>query len=145
MNGLSWLLYLSGVSGSVSSTFVVFGVLMIIVVAVVNLVSFFKAVERYDNITNSWHIKDEVKGEIIERFKIPVLVHTRLFLFAVFLIFISNLIPTRDTVLMIAASEIGEATLITPENKATFDRLRAVVDTELEGLINRNVPNQNNE
>ena len=84
-------------------------------------------------------------GEIIERFKIPVLVHTRLFLFAVFLIFISNLIPTRDTVLMIAASEIGEATLITPENKATFDRLRAVVDTELEGLINRNVPNQNNE
>lgn len=144
MNGLSWLLYISGVSGSVSSTFMVFGVLMIIVLAFVNIVSFNKAIRRYDIITDSWHIKDELKGEIIERFKIPVLVHSRLFLFAAFLIFISNLIPSRDTVLMIAASEIGEATLITPENKATFDRLRAVVDTELEGLINRNVPNQNN-
>lgn len=48
---------------------------------------------------------------------------------------LSTLIPSQETIYLIAASEIGEQVVETPEAQETFDRLQRLVDQELDRLL----------
>lgn len=110
MNNLSWLIYLADVAGSVGG-FIAFISVMCGIASVLSLVIYIVAAAHDEETVAS-------TARIWMRRAIPGLIVSGL---------IAGLIPNRQTVLMIAASEIGERAM-------TSTQVAGVVDPSLELL-----------
>ena len=125
MNSLSWLIYLANVTGSLSGFFtfitVVCGVggLLFAVIAIINLLD---TTDSYSRPLDSQQLEQRVtRGKGCKK---------AAYFFAVGLVIsgmLSALSPDRKTVLLIAASEIGEKVI-------TNQKVQGVIDPSVELL-----------
>jgi hypothetical protein len=131
MNGLSWLIYLAGATGSLSTFFTIVCVIAGILTAVLSIVALV-SLEK----TNARGVE---KSELVLKEQEEVHRSARkwamrfgllFFLFGV----LNSILPDRRTVLLIAASEIGERTLKSDQMAAVGNRLANVVDPGLDLL-----------
>jgi formate hydrogenlyase subunit 3/multisubunit Na+/H+ antiporter MnhD subunit len=124
MNNLSWMIYLAGVSESLSGFFVFITVIFAILTAIATIVSVVNAVEtdaynrRYSD--NTLTYKRSLKKSA---FKIAITA----FICMIIAGSTSALLPSRQTVLLIAASEIGERVV-------TSERAQSVIDPSVDLL-----------
>lgn len=131
MNNLSILLYLAETLGSLGTAMTVFGVVGLILVGGTLFASTIEmsAQSRYNN-------KNRETGEIMydkdylnaKRWKDTAL---RWLWLPVVLFFVSMLMPSRETIYMIAASEIGEEAIQTPEFAKMRKMLNQYLDEQL--------------
>lgn len=98
MNSLSWLLLLTDIFSNISALSVIFSILGVILLF--GLCAYYDCV--YDRAYP--HIKSFLVGLSV-------------------VISISILVPSKNTMYMIAASEVGEKALKTPEAKELYDLL----------------------
>jgi len=124
MNNLSWMIYLAGVSESLAGFFVFITVIFAILTAIATIVSVVNAVEtdaynrRYSD--NTLTYKRSLKKSA---FKIAITA----FICMIIAGSTSALLPSRQTVLLIAASEIGERVV-------TSERAQSVIDPSVDLL-----------
>lgn len=110
MNDLSILLYLAGVSGNLGS----FLALASIGAGASLLLSFIFYKSR------DYPCQGVAEGEFAPWNK-------ALLVLCLCIGLVSNLVPSKETVYMIAASEIGEATLLSDESKELYGDLKKVI------------------
>ena len=141
MNSLSWLIYLAGVSQSLS----VFLVLLCVVSATVGmLLTVIAIVCLGTRDSNGYALANDRYQDRQEIHKSAKRWAVRFgILFVVFGMF-SNLLPERKTVLLIAASEIGERTLNSEKMAAVGARVNSVIDPSIE-LLNTWIVKQTEE
>lgn len=110
MNSLSWLLWLSDVTpkiGAITGTFAALGALAAIVLTALGL--FLKADSNY---TSNY----EQRSASVEMARLScVSAAKRVWPIAIVAMLISAIMPDKTTVLAIAASEVGQTTINTPE------------------------------
>jgi hypothetical protein len=124
MNNLSWMIYLAGVSESLASFFAFITVIFAIVAAISAIVSVVNAVEtdpynrRYcdDTVAYKRSLKKSAFKIAITTFVCMIIAGST-----------SALLPSRQTVLLIAASEIGERVV-------TSERAQSVIDPSVDLL-----------
>ena len=124
MNNLSWMIYLAGVSESLASFFAFITVIFAIVAAISAIVSVVNAVEtdpynrRYcdDTLAYKRSIKKSAFKIAITTFVCMIIAGST-----------AALLPSRQTVLLIAASEIGERVV-------TSERAQSVIDPSVDLL-----------
>lgn len=123
MNSLSWLIYLANVAGTLSG----FLVFICVVFGLVTIVCFIAGLVHLEESPNRYPLE----GEDLETyrkcrktlFKASGFFFVLLFLFGV----TAAVIPDRQTVLLIAASEIGEQVV-------THQRVQGVIDPSIDLL-----------
>ena len=123
MNTLSWLIYFGDVLDGL-------GKLLMFVVAVLFLGSTafvggtcLWAMDRFDGLAERrWTASRKLWLRLL-KWNLPLLV-----VFALFTI----LVPSKTTFYMIAASEVGETTVKTPEAQVILDKLRAKIERYLD-------------
>ena len=109
MNSLSWMLYLADAGGSLAATFLFVGVVM----------SLLAALWLYGRVV-----------EDAETFPPKIL-----YLGAVSVFLLAALIPSRDTVYAIAASEMGEEALKSKTATKAMQALDKWLDKQIEGNV----------
>lgn len=119
MNDLSWFLYFVDVSQRVMPLVVVFGAMLALVGLVippkgVTMFSFdhehpFQGVGRLKNVFIGWCVA---------------------LVFAV-------MIPSEDTLYMMAASEGGEAVVTSPQGKEVLDKINTIINNQLDELAKK--------
>lgn len=110
MNSLTWLIYLTAMIGKVSALFIVGGVFIGVLIA-------FRALcvaIQHDH------------GALEE---ISVVPKTRYVVIAILCIFIGNILPDRDTMVLMAASEVGQRVLSNDKVTATLDPALDLLNT----------------
>jgi hypothetical protein len=118
MNSLSWLIYIANVSVSLGGFFtflaVVCGFAAVVVIIIITV-----CVLDTDYYGRSLPNDQLAKRDIIHKGlkKTAIITATGMFLFGTF----STLMPDRETILLIAASEIGEKVVQTEQVKGVFD------------------------
>lgn len=125
MNNLSWLIYIAGIVESLSS----FASFIAVVFAIISIISAIVAILHISETTPSG--RTSLTGTDLENCRNIRRNFTKLS-FAFFLCMIitgilSSLTPNRQTVLLIAASEIGERVL-------NSERMQGVIDPSVEFL-----------
>lgn len=114
MNSLSWLLYAADVSGQLD-LFLFCGACLFALTSVFTLIGS----------VGGWDCEsDEAKSAMWK--------HAKIFLpcFCLFFI-ISGVVPSKETMYLIAASELGEAVLETPE----LDKVRQIINGKLDSFM----------
>jgi hypothetical protein len=90
MNSVSWFIYIAQVAGSLGAMFMAFGIIGLIGIGIYFLVgSIVQSIESGDN----WK---------------PITVQMRYLVAVIGFIFIGNLMPEKNTMYAIAASQVGE-------------------------------------
>jgi len=112
MNNLSWLIYFAEVAERLTPLLVGFGFLFLVVSGIFIIV---KGIDAAHGLAQKGTWKKGLYGVC----------------FAIILIFLGNLFPSQKTIYMIAASEVGEQVIKTPEAKEVFDSLKARILDEL--------------
>ena len=131
MNGLSWLIYLAGSTTGFSTLFTLCSIFVGIVTLILICISF-ATLDKKDSsgrrLTNEALCDHEQLHDTCKKGAIKTAM--------VFVCFgvLSALMPSRQTVLLIAASEIGERTLKSEQMAAVGNRLTNVVDPSIELL-----------
>ena len=116
MNSLSWLIYLADVAGNLDSFF--FALMIVsIIAAVIWVIVMFSALDENEGPTfwRPWR-------------RIGYFVIAPLFFTGVIL---GSVVPSRDTVYAIAASEMGERALRTPTADRAFKALNSWLDRQI--------------
>lgn len=120
MNQVSWLIYLSDISDKIGGLLVFFGFVVLIVAAAYFIVSLVQLdnLSKYNN--GNAENKEVLKIAVKTRRFIPALIVLSSFfwLMAVFA-------PSKDTVLAIAASQVGEQVLKSPTGNLATQALDA--------------------
>lgn len=114
MNTLSWLLYAADVAGSLGEM-VFAGFVCCILACVVAAFVFFCSLEDHND------------AAIDASKRIARIFGT----WAVILFLIQAVVPSQKTIYLIAASEMGEEIIMTPE----MEKLRDVLNDQLDGLL----------
>jgi hypothetical protein len=122
MNTISIFLYLADVIGKISFIFVMMGLVLI----ACSVVWFISTAIYNENQNYSWS-----KGE---KKPYPVKQSTKLVALAFLLFTIAGLIPSKDTMYLIAGSEIGETVVSSPEAKEILKDIRDVIGHQLNEL-----------
>lgn len=131
MNSLSWLIYLAGATGSLSGflTFVV--VVLALLTAMLTLVALFTLDEtdKYGDLLSEAELNNVRRTHGVSR-------RSAIRFGILFLVLgtATSLLPDRKTVLLIAASEIGERMLTSDRMARLENRVASVVDPSLELL-----------
>lgn len=108
MNQVSWLIYLSNISGNLGALFVFFGICIAVVTCIYFGYSFFLH-DKFER----WEKGAEVDACLKEAAKIRARTPYWIALSFVFFI-LAAFTPDQETVLAIAASQVGEQLLKTP-------------------------------
>lgn len=116
MNQLSWLIYFAGVSQSLSTFFILFGVIFFFGPLLLALIM---------------HLHTTPSGDITIDSETPVLWRGKILAFGLFLMMAGNLMPPRDTVYAIAASEVGERVLHSETGNKAVMALNAWLDKQI--------------
>jgi len=123
MNTLSWLMYVADVLPSVGVLFAVLGVAAVGATGIMLVIgASMREYEKYDS-------PQHAAGRALQRaglLKVLPLAFP-LILFAV-------VIPSKQTILMIAASEMGETVVKSPEAQEIFTDLKTILKQQLEAL-----------
>jgi len=109
MNNLSWLIYFAEVAGNIKFFFNFAGILVFLTCLYVMISSYIED-QFYDK---NWK---------------KVIISTA---FGAILVIVSLIVPSQKVIYMIAASEVGEQVIKTPEAKEVFDSLKARILDEL--------------
>lgn len=119
MNDLTWLLYLVDISQNIAPLVVMSGIAMLVIGFVIppkGIQPFgldhdypFQGVGRLKNVFIGW---------------------------CVAVIFVC-LIPSGETMYMMAASEAGEAALTSPQGKEVLDKIDLIINNQLDALANK--------
>lgn len=119
MNDLTWFLYLADVSQNFGPLVVMFGIAMIVIGPVIppkGVEPFgrdhdypFQGVGRLKNVFIGW---------------------------CVAVVFVC-LIPSEETMYMMAASEAGEAAFTSPQGKEVLDKIDLIINNQLDALVNK--------
>lgn len=115
MNGLSWLIYLADVAGSVGFAFTVATVIGIVVVAICLI-----AVP----ISEGEAIADENRPKWLSVLKTFSAI-------AIVGFFLGGITPSKETVYAIAASEMGEQVVTSPTGQKAIKALEAWLDRQI--------------
>lgn len=119
MNDLTWFLYLVDISQNIAPLVVMFGIAMLVIGFVIPP----KGVQPF-----SFDHKYPLEG--IGRLK-------NVFIgWCVAVIFVC-LIPSEETMYMMAASEAGEAALTSPQGKEVLDKIDLIIKNQLDALANK--------
>ena len=110
MNELSWLLYLAQVSTNIMVLCTFAGVFSLFAAGFFFLCGI---------------VEDDKRG--FQMAKKP-------FIFGVVAIMIATFVPPKETVYMIAASQVGEAVINSPEGQKSIQTLQKILDTYLKNL-----------
>jgi len=114
MNTLSWFLYLASISSGFSQF------LLVIAIGLATILVIYNAVAALYN-------------SVEEK---PQKVYGVKFMYVAALAgFLSILVPNKDTLYMIAASEVGEMVITSPENQEVFGKVRTLINTKLDEAI----------
>jgi hypothetical protein len=124
VNKLSLLLYIADVTEKLSSYLWTFGLLVLLSYVGLNVA---QAV--------STATFNEERGSSVSQYRTHGLIRNKLIVVGVVLIMISSVIPSRQTMYLIAASEIGETVILSPEMTETVGKMKAVIDKKLEEFI----------
>lgn len=130
MNSLSWLIYAAGVVQSANF------IIASLVILIIPLLLLFKLLGAFDN-TDYKFVKGEmVKVEMGSNFPFSV----RQLIAAWFVLaFIGTVVPSRQTIVLIASSEYGEKILSNPKIgeivDPSIDLLKTWIEKEKEKLI----------
>lgn len=113
MNTLSWLVYAAEISGNISAVLFVAAIMFIIVGG-------FAAAISGDRILFSEETRDSVRG-----------CYRRWFPVAAVAIVLAAFLPSKTTIYLIAASEIGETVVTSPDAIEMMTGLKAVIKKRL--------------
>jgi hypothetical protein len=124
MNDLSWLIYLAEVSGSLSSLTQGISIIGFFSVVISLLAGFMWMAEKNGYIH---HERDKVSFPkvVVDYIKI-VLPLTIIFSF------VSTFTPSRNTVMLIAASEMSQTVIETPQAQRVFNTLEQMLNNFVE-------------
>lgn len=128
MNSLSWLIYLSQVVPSAGVLFTLAGIGSACAVGALVL---FGAINRdvyADSQQYEWGKQSYDKGVAAHRTAL------RLLPLPIVVGFLAIATPSKETILLIAASEMGETVVKTPEAQEIFSDLKTILKKQLEGL-----------
>jgi len=115
MNNLTLIIYLADRLPSISNLFVFFGVILIIISTIgVLAVAIYNDCNEYDKKPYPWK-----RTITLSLTAIPFLI-------------VANLIPSKDTILLMAGSEIGEQVVKSPEAQELFSDIQEVIKAQLE-------------
>lgn len=119
MNQISWLIYFSNVSGNLGALLIFLG-LVVLVVAIAYWTSSYV---MFDNI-GRWESEaarnEQLKATYKTRKYVPALIGLTFFMWIT-----AAFMPSQETVLAIAASQVGEQMLKTPTANLAVDALNA--------------------
>lgn len=115
MNTLSWFLYLTGIVPNILAFIITISVITIIVGTVIYITTLF-----YENGT-VWGPADSEKRKSFRRKAWWSVVSSFL------VILVMMFVPSQKTLYMIAASEVGQTVVQTPEAQEILDLLRAKI------------------
>lgn len=125
MNQLSVILYFADIAMNLMNTIFGIGLFFVFSFLIINFVY-----NVYVSVYNDHHERntdrDYRKHEIVWK---------KCLIIGFAMIIISNLIPTRQTMYMIAASEIGETVVLSPEMTETMGKVKTVIDLKLDDVI----------
>lgn len=126
MNSLSWLIYLAGAIPNIGVSFLLFSVMvsLVILIFIVNYACWL------DNNSGRHSSSGEVAVVRKKRNFWMMLLPVPLFLG----LLIFGITPSRQTILMIAASESGEYLINTPQAQDTIKTLNNLLQSELNKL-----------
>lgn len=126
MNQLSVILYFADVSTNVMGMLNSIGLFLIIGFLSFNLVR--SIVVGNHNYNNEYCNGD---NDYLKH----GFVYTSWIIIGLFMIVISNFIPSKQTMYMIASSEIGETVILSPEMTETMGKVKTFVDLQLDDMI----------
>jgi hypothetical protein len=136
MNNLSWFLYLADILPTLFTPFVVLAVFIALIWGVMFL--YFRG-ESTKHSWKNWMYGGEggtkTYAEEYDKRSVRALkmFWTFVAVFAVTL-FIQLLIPSRQTIYLIAGSEVGEMVVKTPEAKEIFNDIRTVIKQQIKDV-----------
>lgn len=125
MNNVSWLIYLSNISGNIGGLLIFIGIAVFIIAGVYFGIS----IALYDDL-NKWDTSEETAGLLKKSLHIRRFVPALLVL-ACTLWVLAALCPRQETVLAIAASEIGEKVLESPTGNLAIKALNAWLQRQI--------------
>jgi len=126
MNNLSWLIYLASVLPNIGAFLAFIGFLMS-----AGLLAWCLITWRYNDTVNT---RNRICGYTDEKRKYPnfyVLIPV-----ALFLCIISTLIPDKNTIYLIAGSEVGEYVVNTPEAQEILNDVHKIIKLQLKEATN---------
>lgn len=126
MNSLSWLIYAADVVGRAGAMFVMAGVGLLIAGVVTSIVG---------RTTWSYYgVGPEERAESEKFRKSLAKTGPRLITLGLVLFLSSAMIPSRSTIYMIAASEIGETVVTSPDAVEMMGDLRTIIKSKLKEM-----------
>lgn len=134
MNQLSIILYFADVAINVMNTIFGIGLFFVIGFLLINFVEILKVAVHND----SYDVR--VDGNYLT-YK---MIWYKWLIIGFVMIVISNFIPTKQTMYMIAASEIGETVILSPEMSDTMGKVKTFVDLQLDGAIAELIDDKDN-
>lgn len=117
MNSISWFLYLADVIPSLAKVFGVSGIILSIILVIAWFICLVSLGDSdFDGCRTS------VKS--LSKWLVPV---------AFTLIIIATIIPSRQTIYLIAGSEVGQVVVETPEAREIFNDIRTIIKQQIKG------------
>lgn len=113
MNSLSWLIYLAD---RVGIAVAIFGLLSLVSVVFYIIMS----IQMYEN----WYTRNPFPKFISLGWMIPIP-----------LILLTIVIPSKNALYMIAASEAGETIVQSPEAKEIFNKMKTIIGNSLDEIL----------
>lgn len=118
MNDLSWFLYWAGIVGSIKFALVIFAILIIIAAAIIAVLALAYLMD----------------GDEKEKSRRTMWWSLRLLLVSVIFGFGAAFVPPKETLYAIAASEVAEEVILSPEGNRARELLNKAMD-RLDGVL----------
>lgn len=125
MNNLSWFIYLAELIPSIRGSIIIWAFLAIILLAIYSLFIGHKIDMAYHNDDDNY--RDTLKSRLASVLKKAVVTIIVLWTVAI-------LLPSKQTLYMIAASEVGEKVATSPQAQEIMKDISAVLKKQLEEL-----------
>lgn len=121
MNSLSWFLYFADVVGNLRPAFGVCSVFTGLATVILSVI----LIATSDGYNEQVHLTTKKVIKIVAPFFVVILL-------------VATLIPSRETVYMIAGSEAGEFVVTSPEGKEILGDIKEVIKHQLKELKGKN-------
>ena len=131
MNSLSWLIYLAGVTDGVGG-FLTFITVVIMIATVIFGIVTLALLNETDACRRSNPPEWTANRRVVRKNMLGVA--TKLLACGILIGLLSAIVPSRQTVLLIAASEIGERVVNSEKMARVGDRMTAVIDPSIDLL-----------
>lgn len=130
MNNLTLFLYLAEVIGNLRASL---GIILFLI-AVCSLPVTIGAFLIVEN--NSYDSEEEVERKYEIRKTIWKCIKVVAIVFPI-LVLIKTLLPSKETMYMMAASELGETVVTSPDAVQVYDKVKKIINQELDDLVKK--------